>query len=272
MEIINIDFYGGKGLFGGREAPLEAEITYCDKYNECSFYKTGKCFNAGRFKPNCNFGKKKREIGYTSKARKYYDFREKYENNENFHKLDEPNNIIGKVGDTFVLNLNYLTKTEDGKYKIETKFFGNELKYIQEEDFTNDLIKIILDGKPKTLFDNCIIESYAKEKIPRFLYELKTDFTNIYERFIKEYPQYQNVVMNFVGRYAYINSLKNGSEIKDHHNSIWKIENDEIVCYKWKTWLPFGETPTETRIKITSDMKCQITDNSQVDENTRFSD
>ena len=78
--------------------------------------------------------------------------------------------------------------------------------------------------------------------------------------------------MNFVGRTAFINSLKNGTELKDCHNNIWKIEDNEIVCYKWKTWLPFGKTPTETRIKITDDMKCKIIDNSQVDENTKFED
>lgn len=44
MDKINVDLYGGKSIFGGRETPLEAEITYCDKYKVCSFYKKGKCF------------------------------------------------------------------------------------------------------------------------------------------------------------------------------------------------------------------------------------
>lgn len=59
---------------------------------------------------------------------------------------------------------------------------------------------------------------------------------------------------------AYISTLNNGSELKDCHSNIWIIEGDEIVCYKWKTWLPFEGKPTETRIKITDDMYCKITD------------
>lgn len=48
MDKINVNLYGGKSIFGGRETPLEAEMTYCDKYKNCSFYKQGKCFSAGR--------------------------------------------------------------------------------------------------------------------------------------------------------------------------------------------------------------------------------
>lgn len=58
MDKININLYGGKSIFGGRETPLNADITYCDKYKECSFYKKGKCFCAGRIGPNCKYGKK----------------------------------------------------------------------------------------------------------------------------------------------------------------------------------------------------------------------
>lgn len=272
MEKININLYGGKGLFGGRETPLEAEITYCDNYKECSFYKNGKCFNAGRWKPNCKIGKKSIDVGYTSRAKKYYSFRKKYESDDKYNKLEEPRDIVGKVGDNFVLNLGYLKELEGGKYIIETQLFNNELIYIPEKLFTNDLIKMILEGNPKIIFGYQPIKSYKEEILPRFLYELKTNFKSIYDRFTNEFPEYKDFNMNYIGRYAYIYSLKNGSELKDCHNNIWKIENNEIVCYKWKTWLPFKGSPTETRIKITSDMKYQITDNSQVDENTKFAD
>lgn len=261
-----------KDYFGGRETPLNADITYCEKYKECGFYKKGKCFSAGRIGPNCKFGKKQNVQGYTSRAIKYGEFRRKYREDECFAKLDEPNNKVGKIKDMFVINMKYLHEKEGGGYEIETNIFSHPLIYVPEKQFTNDLIKLICDGEPKTFFDNEIIKSYKEKDVPRFLYELKEDFKEIYENFIKEYPEYINIEMNFVGRYAYIKTLRNGTEMKDCHNNIWKIENDEIVCYTWKTWLPFGKTPTETRIKITDDMKYQITDNKQVDENTKFED
>lgn len=272
MDKINIDLYGGKSIFGGRETALNADITYCEKYKDCSFYKKGKCFCAGRIGPNCKFGKKQNIQGYTSRARKYSEFKSKYEEDECYGKLNEPNNKIGKIGDMFVINMGYLDEEEGGSYKIETSLFSRKLIYIPEKRFTNELISLICDGKPRTIFGNETIKSYQEKDVPRFLYELKTDFKEIYEKFIKEYPEYKDIEMNFVGRYAYIKTLKNGIELLDCHNNIWKIENDEIVCYKWKTWLPFGKTPTETRIKITDDMKYKITNNSQIDEDTKFED
>lgn len=272
MDKINVDLYGGKGIFGGRETPLNVDITYCEKYKDCSFYKKGKCFCAGRIGPNCKFGKKQNIQGYTSRALKYNEFRRKYREDECFAKLDEPNNKIGKIKDTFVINMKYLHENEGGGYKIETNLVSHPLICIPENEFTNNLIELICSGKPRTIFENEIIKSYQEKDVPRFLYELKTDFKEIYDEFIKEYPEYKNLEMNFIGRKAYINTLKNGAELSDCHKNIWKIENDEIVCYGWLTWLPFGKTPTETRIKITDDMICEITDNNQVKEDTRFKD
>lgn len=272
MDKINVNLYGGKSIFGGRETPLEAEVTYCEKYQECSFYKQGKCFSAGRWKQDCKYGRKYRERGYTSRARKYYEFKNKWNSDDSYNKLEEPDNIIGKIGDMFVLNTGYLYENEGGGYYIDTHFGKSPLIYISKKEFTNDLIKLICDGKPKTIFESSEIKMYQEKIVPRFLYELKTEFKEIYENFIREYPEYENKKINFVGRRAYINTLKNGAELSDCHKNIWKIENDEIVCYEWSTWLPFGKTPTETRIKITDDMTCEITDNNQVKEDTRFKD
>lgn len=273
MEKINVNLYGGKSIFGGRETPLEAEITYCDKYKECSFYKQGKCFSAGRWKVNCKFGNKRREIGYTSRAKKYYGFKNKWSSDESYNKLEEPENIVGQIGDIFVLNTGYLYEKEEGGYYIDTHFGQSPLVYIPKEEFTNDLIKFICDAKPKTILDKKEIKEYQEKIVPRFLYEIKTEFKEIYDSFIKEYPEYKKKQINFVGRKAYINTLKNGSELLDCHKNKWIIENDEIVCYNWSTWLPFGKNKgTETRIKITDEMTYQITDNEQVTEKTKFAD
>lgn len=274
MDKINVNLYGGKSIFGGREIPLEAEITYCDRYKECSFYKQGKCFSAGRWKADCKFGRKHREMGYTSRARKYYEFKRKWDNDECRYKLKEPDNIVGKIGDTFVLNTGYLYENESGGYYIDTHFSQAPLIYVSKEKFDNNLIKLVCDAKPKTIFESAEIKTYQEKIVPRFLYELKTEFKEIYDNFIKEYPEYENKKINFVGREAYINTLRNGSELLDCHKNKWIIENDEIVCYNWSTWLPFKNKRkgTETRIKITDEMTYEITDNEQVTENTKFAD
>lgn len=134
MEKINIDLYGGKSIFGGRETALNADITYCNKYKECSFYKKGKCFCAGRIGPNCKYGTKENIKGYTSRAIKYNEFRRKYKEDECYAKLNEPNNKIGKIGDTFVINMRYLHEKDGGGYEITTNIFSRPLIYVQEKN------------------------------------------------------------------------------------------------------------------------------------------
>lgn len=271
MNKINVSLYGGKSIFGGREQPYNVDIAYCDKCEQCDFYKSGTCFNAGRWKGNCKIGKKETITGWTSKAKKGREFYQKWKSDECYAKLKEPNRTIGLVDDLVILNIHDMKLNEDN-IPVEDVGFGNgKLSYISLEKFTPLLIKKICDLRPQVLFGYGDIKAYYKEYIPKFLDDLKRNYPKIFESFISEYPEY-NKEINYVGRYAYIHTLKNGSELKDCHSNIWKIEDDEIVCYKWKTWLPFKGQPTETRIKITDDMLYKVSDNDQVDENTRFED
>ena len=271
MKKINVNLYGGKGIFGGRETPLEADIVYCDNCDKCSFYKNNECFCAGRWKANCKFGRKETIKGYTSRAMKYYDFRNKYRSDETYAKLKEPNTSIGIVDDVIILNIHDM-KLNENNIPVEDVGFGkSSLSYISLKDFTPKLIKQICDLRPKAIFGYEPIRAYYEEYIPKFLDDLKRNYQNIWDEFISVYPEY-NKEINYVGRKAYISTLSNGSKLKDCHNNTWIIEDDEIVCYKWSTWLPFEGKPTETRIKITDDMYCEITDNKQVNDNTRFYD
>lgn len=78
MQKINVNLYGGKGIFGGKESPLEASIIYCDHCNDCSFYRESKCLRVRSFlSPTCKFGRVETIKGYTSRAVKYWDFKKK---------------------------------------------------------------------------------------------------------------------------------------------------------------------------------------------------
>lgn len=268
---INVNLYGGKSLFKGvRETPLEAEITYCDKCDKCSFYKNKKCFNAGRWTPNCKIGKKERIIGYTSRANKYHEFKKTYTNDEKYNNLKEPNSKIGIVDDTVILNLQYIKLNENMKIEEDVKFGNDLLVYIPLKQFNNDVIKQICDIRPKVIFGYEPIRRYYEEIVPRFLYELKTDFKDIYTNFISEYPEYDKE-FNFIGRKAYIYSLKDNIEIVDKKGNFVKQKEYLIGNYK-SAFLPFGANEAELKIKVTDKMICEITDNSQVDENTKFED
>lgn len=271
MNKINVNLYGGKSIFKGvKEMPLEAEITYCDKCEKCSFYKNRTCFSAGRWKVNCKFGEKEIIKGYTSRATKYYDFQRTYKNDEKYNLLKEPSQTIGIIDGIVILNLRYIKIIEDIKVEEDVCFGKDDLVYIPLNKFNNNIIKQICDIKPRTLFDDGYIRTYHEKIIPRFLYELKSDFKDIYDNFINEYPEY-NKKFNFVGRKAYINSLRDGLEINSKTNK-WKISKGYIICEKWHDIYPFDARYGEVKIEITDDLICEITNNEQVDENTKFAD
>lgn len=270
MKKININLYGGKSIFGGRETPLEAEITYCDKCDKCSFFKNGKCFNAGRLKSNCKIGKKEKIKGYTSRSNKYLDFKHTYTLDKKYNLLEEPNSKIGIVDDMVILNLQYIKLNENMKIEENVRIGKDDLVYIPLKYFDNDIIKQICDIRPKTIFGNEPIRNYYEKIIPRFLYELKKEFKIIYDGFIKKYPEYiEN--FNFIGRKVYIYSLKDNVEIKDRKGDFIKQNGYLIGNYK-TSFLPFNANEAELKLKITENMVCEITDNSQVDENTKFAD
>ena len=83
FEKINVELYGGKSIFSRKETPLEADEIYCDRANQCTFYAENTCLRCrSPFAPSCKFGETKCTNGYTSRARKYYSFKSKYENDE----------------------------------------------------------------------------------------------------------------------------------------------------------------------------------------------
>ena len=100
----------------------------------------------------------------------------------------------------------------------------------------------------------------------------KHEFNEIYERFVNEYVEYKNKEINFIGRKAYIYSLRDGIEIEDKATFVKQGEYLKSITNYSSGFLPFNAKETELIIKINSKMTVRITDNSQVDENTIFED
>lgn len=270
MKKINVSMYGGKSIFGGREQPYNVDVAYCDKCEQCDFYKNGTCFNAGRWKGNCKFGEKQNIKGWTSRAVKGREFYHKWKNDECYGKLKEPNLTIGIVDDIVILNVTNM-KLDENNIPVEDVGFGKGvLSYIPLKEFTPELIKKICDLRPRTIFDNVPIRAYYEEHIPKFLDNLKRNYPTIFKDFISIYPEYDKEI-NYVGREAYINSLRNGLEICSKHSK-WQIKDNYIICEEWHDLYPFNAKYGEVKIKITDDMYCEISNNDQVDENTKFYD
>lgn len=178
---INVSLYGGKPLFGGKEQPLEAEEIYCDKTEQCTFYKQGKCLKIRDIGANCGckFGRIERQRGYTSRSQKYILFQSKYRNDDVYNKLEYPyEHRIALIDDYVWIKLDDVAVQEkdDGIYYVKDIMFDRG-SWIERKAFNIDLLEKICDSKPQYMFSSSLIEKYRDKVVPELLYQMKKTHT-----------------------------------------------------------------------------------------------
>lgn len=276
MKKINVGLYGGKGIFGGRETPLNAKIIYCDTCDSCDLYKENKCLNVvAPFSASCKYGRVESAKGYTSRAAKYYDFRDKYKNDEVYGKLSYPNTFsFVEIGDYYVTNIAHTRIYWDdqiglcGEWKIEVPFIGSAISFIPKDKFTLDLLTRIVEFTPVNINYQSIRDDAS---VNNFLVAVRKKLPELYDEFVKRNPKYKDITYDSVGKLAYISTMTDGSELVDHMKNKFILKDGYLICDNYNSsLLPFNGKKGELKMKVTDDMKYQITDNSQVDENTRY--
>ena len=279
MKKINVGLYGGKGIFGGKETPLTAKIIYCDKCESCDLYKENKCLNVtAPFSASCKYGKVESIKGYTSRAMKYHEFREKYKTDEYYSKLNYPNNFsFVEVGDYYVVNIAHTKiRWEDGNgpyrytagWDIDTPFMGTSVSFIPKDDFTLDLLNRIVHFAPRSLSGGSIKDT---KSVNNFLVEVSKKLPDLYNEFLKDNQEYNDIKTDYVGRYAFISTMVDGSELIDPHKNKFILKDGYLYCDNYKlSFLPFNSKTGELKIKVTDEMTYKITSNDQVNETTKF--
>lgn len=280
MEKINVNLYGGKSIFGGKETPLEADEIYCDRSDKCSFYAEGKCLRCRSFlSPTCKFGKNVVAKGYTSRAAKYYDFKSKYKGDAQYSKLNYPSELAAIIDDYLYLNLEFTLvrkRTEKDEkwrkdingYLISEKGFCSGDIFIPIADVTNELLYAIFSYLPCAVMGG-IITDYQSKVVPDVLMSLKKRTPKIYNDFISEYPQY-NLKPNYVGKYAYIKTMVDGSVLTDCHGNKFTLEYGKLVGKNIKRGFTPFDGVMDCVVDVAETETYKVDDNSQCDENTKF--
>lgn len=269
---INISFFGGSGLFSKRESPLIAEIISCCESDNCDLYKEGKCLHITRpFGCLCKYGKKERIKGYTRKARKYSDFRKKYENDKNFDNLDSCYGCkIAKIGNDIFFGLAFININENNKVCNPSFFENNANKFIPINEVNNALLHEICTFKPRNVLEGKYIKQYQEEQIPEFLYQMKKRLPKMYQDFINEYPEIEKILPNHIGKKAKIITLNKGCYIEDCHKNKFLFDGENLINENYKSCFLWDKAEAYVKIKVSDNMTCKITDNNQVNENTIF--
>ena len=272
MEKISVNLYGGKSIFNKKESPLRAEEVYCDNYEKCSLFKNNCCLSVtAPFSTRCKFGKVNRIQGYTSRAKKYKEFRTKYEKDETYGKLSYPSNCkIAIIDNNLFLDVGFAKIEEsNNEYNVNSVNFGSSENWIELEKFDCNLLYKICTYKPYAIMGG-EITSYKEKYIPDMLLQLKKLLPELYNDFITKYPEFDKAP-NYIGKYAYIKTLVKDSVLIDSNGNKFIFNGEYLICENWKSaFVPFDSKTSEMRIKVTDDMKYKINDNSQANENTIF--
>lgn len=283
MEKINVNLYGGKGILGGKESPLEADEIFCDRFEQCTYYQSGKCLRCRSFfAPTCKFGRNNVIKGYTSRARKYYSFESKYRNDEVYSRLKYPNELVALIGDTLYINYKYGTvrkrtykdekwvKEVEG-YIIDTDSYRSSV-FIPLNEVTNTLLFAIFSNKPRAVMGG-IIEEYQEKVVPDIIQTLKRIAPEIHKNFIDEYPQFDKEP-NFLGKKVFVNSLKPNTKFSAKEKE-WVFDGEFVSTTNFNIglkspWWCEDDKRADVKIKVNEKMTIAVNDNSIVDENTRF--
>ena len=283
MKKICVNLYGGKSLFSKKETPLEADEIFCSCADSCSFYKQGKCLNCRSvFGDRCPNGKVVMTKGYTSHARKYSKFSNRYTNDELYNTLEYPEtSYFGIIGNAYWFNLKYFymkkaTETDEKHFTrcgyIISTSYATSFFHVPIEDVNLDLLHEIFSYRPRTI-DFQEIKDYQVTVVPHIVTSMKMTAPELYSALTEKYPEYMKdkYTPNYIGMYAYTRTLKNGSVIKDCHGNEGILKDGKIYCENFtKGFVPFNGKSASVIVELDDKSVNKITDNSQVDENTNF--
>lgn len=286
-EKIGVQLYGGKPIFGrGKESPLEADILFCDRASECSYYQEGKCLNVrAMFAPPCKFGAVSHVKGYTSRAAKYYDFKRRYTEDPLYGKLLYPKRTAAVMRDYLFIAtglVNVRKRREDDEkcrkdingYIISDPGFGNCCVFMPKEDATNELLKAIFSFVPNTMMGDNMKKEWKEKRVPEILQDIKFCAPDIYQRFTEEFPEYI-FEPNYIGKTVYVDSLKPGTRFTQK-NVTWLYDGEYVISEKEvalsfaSPWWSQGGTKSVLKIKVNSEMTLKVESNEIIDDNVRF--
>ena len=113
------------------------------------------------------------------------------------------------------------------------------------------------------------IPDYKNEVIPNLVYGLKTTMPTLHKKLIKEFPKHDKEP-NHIGRYAYMNTLKDGCQVVDCHGNEFLFKDKRFYCENMtRGFVPF-DGAAKVEVEADDEKVIKITNNSQCDENTKF--
>lgn len=246
------------------------EAAICQYQGECKMYKEGKCVSIPQLfgKKRCPHAKVVRETGYTKRAKSFGMLPAKWRK-EYSTEIKTEYELMADCGDYIYLPIEFLAIRGEDKVipELERDYF------IPKANWTVETVHKIVKRRPRALLGG-FIESYQTKEVPKFIQQLKEFDKEMFNRYIKDYPDdkdwFEKIAGNYVGRKAYLNTLNDGAVYIDCHKNKWIKENDYLVCYEYNTWLAVGNAKRICKQQIMGDEIVPVQSNDDVNEFTVF--
>ena len=289
MKKINVELYGGPSLFSKKETPLVADEIYCSGFEHCQFYENNTCIccRAAFSIQYCPYGRAKSTKGYTSRAKKYSAFRNKYREDEVFGVLKRPNDVFLRLSNDYVYvdlpytSLSYVKEPDDSKRGYKCSWIGPKKNisfgdpnpigsgedWIPKDDIDVETIVQIASFKPRTFLESQVIAKYQDKVVPAFIDDIKNFWPEMYARIQEEAPELCKLEVDYCGRKAYLTTLRTGITLNSR-NGQFVFDGEHLICDNFNAVL-VSVAGVEAKksylsIPIDADTVVEVQDNSWV--------
>ena len=277
-----------------KNAVEHAEVIYCDNCDKCSLYKQGKCLRVKKFLSynKCEYGRTETINGYSPRAAKYYEFRNKYKQDESFGRLKETYGpVIAAIGDYYFVDNSYTTiqdytaeqyeknrfqlsagrwfkkKNSEGYYYLTPSVFNISGGFVRKEDLEDlskdSILYYLFQFSPTTLFEGTKIKSYQEKTLPDLCMNFKQMVPDLAAKFFAVYPDF-DYKPNYIGKKAFIRSVKDGVVIR-HRNGDFVKQGDKLICEHYHdVFAPFDAKEVYMEITLKGNEVFEITSEDQV--------
>lgn len=185
MEVIHAHIFDPKNsLFKwDKNDKAEAYVVKCEMSDKCELFKIGQCIRRKPLGGRCVYGKHANEVGYTSRAQKYYQWiNDKKEKYKDAPSLAYPSDRFARVGDYIWVPYAH-ANFDNGSIPFLEKgmVFSSGLDFIHKDDWNLDTVLALLDHRPHAMMGG-EIRDYQNKIVPLMLFHLKSFDSDLFAK------------------------------------------------------------------------------------------
>lgn len=209
-----------------KSTPAEYQIIECS-LEQCPLRDAGTCaVRGGIFCGKCPYGWMRTVTGPTRRAASFGTFiRGARERFKGVPFLKAPPNRLAFVGDYAYLPYTHMSMCMDVPFLAHGGAFRTDIPFIHKDDWTIENVLKLVRFRPEALLGGEITD-YQRKMVPLFVQHIRELDPPMFAKLAEEIPSY-DVAPNYVGRSAYLNTLRHGISINAN------VHKDYPVCWHW---------------------------------------